>query len=195
MSKIYTRTGDDGSTGLACGQRLSKGHALIEAYGTVDELNSVLGQTIYLLTQDKDIEASDKQEELLSEWRHLQNRLFDVGSRLACQKEEFLERMPKITETDIELLEKSIDKMTQELPELKNFILPGGSATAASTHLARTTCRRAERWLIRAAEDNAIQVDEASQKFLNRLSDYFFTAARYCNHLAGHDEVTWTAQN
>jgi len=164
--KIYTKTGDKGFTSLIGGTRVVKHHIRIESYGTVDELNSYIG-----LIGDQDIAAHDK--EIL---KQIQDRLFTIGSSLASDPEKSKMIIPDLYLTDIELLEKEMDLMNEHLPELKHFILPGGSNAISFCHIARCVCRRAERICVQLAEEST--VDEKINIYLNRLSDYLFTLAR-----------------
>lgn len=164
--RVYTRTGDSGTTSLASGTRVPKYDDRLEAYGTIDELNSYIGWT----------EAHVLDSEIKRILNKVQNRLFTVSSNLAMDKEEFQAKLPKILDSDIEELERDIDRMLDELPELKNFILPGGHAIIASCHIARTVCRRAERIMVKLSEK--IKIDQNHIKYVNRLSDYLFVAAR-----------------
>jgi len=177
-TKIYTRTGDDGSTGLFGGARLPKHHIRIEAYGTVDELNSVIGWLMTFIT-----------EENTRELLHLiQSRLFTVGSNLASDPEKEM-ITPDLTDEDIKSIENAIDTMQQNLPALKHFILPGGSPSVSAAHLARTVCRRAERRCVALAYES--EVETRIILYLNRLSDYFFVLARWLGHNEGVEEIKW----
>lgn len=182
-AKIYTRTGDKGTTRLVDGSCVEKFNPRVEAYGTVDELNSYLGVVrstlvahVHLLSLDTPLEK-------------IQNELFNLGSLLATEKDEVFKMLPAITEEHIRHLEVQIDEMTAELPELRQFILPAGHIVASHLHVCRTLCRRAER---RSAEI-AMKDDRyaASLQFLNRLSDYLFVAARWANMKGGHSDVVW----
>ncbi len=164
--KIYTKTGDKGYTSLIGGTRVPKYHLRIEAYGTVDELNSYIG-----LIRDQDISLHDK--DVLKE---IQDRLFTVGSSLAADPDRSKMVIPDLHMADVELLEKEIDRMNESLPPLKHFILPGGSTTASFCHVARCVCRRAERLCVHLSEES--KVEEKVVIYLNRLSDYLFTLAR-----------------
>jgi cob(I)alamin adenosyltransferase len=164
--KIYTKTGDKGQTSLIGGTRVPKHHLRIESYGTVDELNSYIG-----LIRDQKI--SDHQQSVLKE---IQDRLFTIGSILASDPEKSKMKVPDLYLKDIELLEKEIDQMNEVLPELRHFILPGGSAVVSYCHVARCVCRRAERICVHLSEES--QVDETVMIYLNRLSDYLFVLAR-----------------
>lgn len=164
--KIYTKTGDKGLTSLIGGTRVPKHHIRIESYGTVDELNSWVG-----LIADQDIGGHKKA--ILKE---IQDRLFTIGSSLAADPERSKMVIPDLHQADIELLEKEMDNMNDELPELKHFILPGGNTTVSYCHIARCVCRRAERLSVHLAGESA--VDEKVIIYLNRLSDYLFVLAR-----------------
>jgi cob(I)alamin adenosyltransferase len=176
--KIYTKTGDEGMTSLYGGTRLSKDHLRIEAYGTVDELNSFIG-----LLNTGFSEAT--QNFLLLE---VQKRLFTVGSNLASDPDKKLVT-PDILESDIVTLENAMDTMDQLLAPLRFFILPGGDAAVAYAHICRTICRRAERRVIALNQESP--VDPLVIKYLNRLSDYFFVLARYIGHTRNVQEIPW----
>jgi cob(I)alamin adenosyltransferase len=177
--RIYTRTGDRGDTSLFGGQRVPKDAQRIEAYGTVDELNSVLG----LVVADTDL---DEIRQLLLP---LQRVLFEVGADLATPRQSGKDSVRRIEMRDAATLERSIDKIEEQLKPLRSFILPGGSAVAARLHFARTVCRRAERIVVRLSRNE--DIGEAITVFLNRLSDLLFVLARYANHLARVPEVKW----
>ena len=179
--KIYTKTGDLGETGLFGGRRLSKSHLRIEAYGTVDELNSHLG-----LVRDQQSDQSIREE-----LHGIQSLLFSVGSILASDPEKELP-LPAVVEADITALEEAMDRMDLELPELKNFILPGGHHSVSSCHIARCVCRRAERLTVALASIEAVPAIVI--KFLNRLSDYLFILARWTGKSLGAEEVIWIAK-
>jgi cob(I)alamin adenosyltransferase len=164
--KIYTKTGDKGTTALIGGTRVAKHHIRIESYGTVDELNSYIG-----LIGDQDITAHDK-----AILKHIQDRLFTIGSSLAADPEKSRMVLPDLREDDVKMLEDEIDSMDSQLPELKHFILPGGSNAISFCHIARCVCRRAERITVHLGEESP--VDEKVTIYLNRLSDYLFTLAR-----------------
>lgn len=164
--KIYTKTGDKGQTSLIGGTRVPKHHLRIESYGTVDELNSYIG-----LIRDQQI--SEHQQQVLKE---IQDRLFTIGSMLASDPEKSKMKIPDLHTEDIELLEKEIDAMNEELPELRHFILPGGAQSVSFCHLARCVCRRAERICVHLSEESL--VDDQVMVYLNRLSDYLFVLSR-----------------
>jgi cob(I)alamin adenosyltransferase len=182
--KIYTKTGDKGTTSLIGGTKVAKSHLRIEAYGTVDELNSWVGLCHDLLT-DVSCRAI---------LREVQDRLFTIGSSLACDPEkEPKMRIPDLEETDVSLLEKEIDRMNDAIPPMKSFILPGGHVTLSQLHIARCVCRRAERCCVRLDEENQ-QVEAIIIKYLNRLSDHLFVLSRYTGHLLQVAEIPWKAR-
>lgn len=179
--KIYTKTGDRGTTSLIGGTKVPKNDIRIETYGTVDELNSWVG-----LIRDQ-----LQDEGLRSESKEIQDRLFTIGSSLATDADkEPKMRLPDLHESDIVFLEQRIDFMTGELPPMKSFILPGGHPVVSSIHVARCVCRRAERLAVNM-EQHELFVDEKVIRYLNRLSDYLFTMARYAGKLLGTEEVPW----
>ena len=186
--KIYTRTGDDGTTGLIGGQRVAKNDPRIDCYGTVDELNANLG--VAIAGTPKALEA-----ELAPRLRAVQNELFVIGSHLAAPAgKSATAHLPPLEQSSVERLEREIDAAEAELPPLRNFILPGGSVTAAQLHLARTVCRRAERLLV-AFERGAGGQEPAAHPligvYLNRLSDWLFVQARWANHREGVADIAW----
>lgn len=177
--KIYTKTGDKGTTSLLGGTRVPKFHARLEAYGTVDELNSYIG----LIREF--VEAENDKQILLQ----VQNKLFALGGNLANEKYENANRVPEVTEADIELLEKQMDAYDKVMEPLKTFIIPGGSTAASYCHIARTVCRRAERNVVRLAEE--VEINELIVRYLNRLSDFLFTLSRKVLHDVKKDEIPW----
>lgn len=179
--KIYTKTGDSGTTSLYGGKRLSKAEMRIETYGTVDELNSYIGLVATYLEEK---EYSD----LLAD---IQSRLFDIGTHLAAEPGKQNLILPEIPESKITTMEEYIDKMNEHLPELKFFILPGGTHGAAICHVARTVCRRAERRVVQLSESEEVPL--VLIRFLNRLSDFLFVLARKIAHDAGATEIIWKA--
>ncbi len=183
-TKIYTRSGDTGMTSLVGGTRVSKTNFRIECYGTIDELNSIIGIVRSELQAHFELKALDQQLE------QTQNRLFNLGSLLACENIKMLPQLPQITESDVQNLENWIDQFQGQLEELKEFILPGGHITAAFLHQARTVCRRAERLMIHLYDDRAIE-DLLYIKYVNRLSDYLFVAARFCNKTLKISDSKW----
>jgi cob(I)alamin adenosyltransferase len=187
--KVYTKTGDKGTTALFGGDRVPKDHIRIESYGTVDELNSHIG-----LIRDQEINIHYK--EILI---RIQDRLFTVGAILATPPEKELLKngkprlnIPKITETDIQLLENEIDAMENSLPPMTHFVLPGGHTTVSYCHIARCVCRRAERLSVHL--DAIDLIDPFVIKYLNRLSDYLFVLARKLSADLNADEVKWIPQ-
>ena len=182
--KIYTKTGDAGKTSLIGGTKVAKSHIRIDSYGTIDELNSFIGMV-------RDQTNDEHSKEVLKE---IQDRLFTIGSSLACDPEkEPLMKIPDLKEEDITFLEREIDKMNEVLPAMKNFILPGGHLAVSTTHVARCVCRRAERICVAMQENNDF-IDLLVLKYLNRLSDYLFVLARYIGHLLNAEEIAWKAR-
>ena len=175
--KIYTKTGDSGKTSLIGGTRVPKHHIRIEAYGTVDELNSFIGMI-------RDLEPASAT--ILKE---IQDRLFTIGSLLAADPEKSRMKLPDLSESDITLLESEIDRTNETLPELKSFILPGGHPNASWCHLARCTCRRCERQVTHLAETN--EVHPLILIYLNRLSDFLFVLARKILQEKKCSEIQW----
>ncbi len=178
MARIYTKTGDDGTTGLFGGKRLSKHSARVEAYGTVDELNSFIGQAI----------AQGISEDTAAKLLHIQEDLFFIGSVLADVEAQNLKAKPEL----IKSLEDWIDQFTDQLPPLKAFVLPGGSMAASTMHVARTVCRRAERTVAMLCEDESIP--SFVLPYLNRLSDLLFVMARFQNQQEGRDDIKWNPE-
>lgn len=185
-AKIYTKNGDQGLTRLVDGRECSKASLRVETYGSVDELNSTLGLVMTFLP------PSNKLLQFKDEMEKTQNHLFNIGSHLACEKEETRKILPAFEEEWITILEDSIDRMTAELPPLKNFILPGGSQVSAFLHLSRTICRRAERNVVRLLQDDPGHPEtQRALRYLNRLSDYLFVASRYCNQALNIPDQIW----
>jgi cob(I)alamin adenosyltransferase len=194
--KIYTRTGDAGRTALFGGRRVSKTHPRVAAYGAVDELNAVLGLAAASLaaTREGRPEADGPAMTLARTLRAVQARLFDVGADLATPPEEATDaHVTRMHDAWVAALEAEIDAMTETLPALRTFILPGGTRAAAELHLARTVCRRAERKVIAAAEAGQ-EINEDVLRYLNRLSDWLFVAARHANAIVGVADVPWKGQ-
>ena len=177
LTKIYTRGGDAGETSLGDGTRVSKLDARISAFGTVDEVNAAVGAVL----------AGDCPAEIRNVLERVQNELFDVGADLSVPMER--EARLRVTQAQVEALEQECDRFNDSLPELKSFVLPGGAETAALLHVARATCRRAEREAIAAA--GLIDVNPVVLVYLNRLSDLLFILARAANAAAGRDEPLW----
>jgi cob(I)alamin adenosyltransferase len=179
--KIYTKVGDKGNTSLIGGARVPKSHLRIEAYGTVDELNSHVGLCRDLLTD------GDNRKVLLE----VQDRLFTIGSLLACDPAgEIKMRLPGLAEADVLVLEQEIDRMNDAIPVMKSFILPGGHPTLSAIHIARCVCRRAERCCVRL-EAESPEAGSLILKYLNRLSDYLFVLSRYTGHSMHIPEIPW----
>ncbi|WP_228235458.1 cob(I)yrinic acid a,c-diamide adenosyltransferase [Allomuricauda sp. M10] len=181
--KIYTKTGDKGTTALFTGKRVPKHHIRIESYGTIDELNSHLG-----LLRDQEMDTHSKSMLVL-----IQEKLFTVGSILATEpdKDQRL-KIPRINEDDILLLEKEMDQMNENLPEMTHFILPGGHTTVSYCHVARTVCRRAERMITYLHENEP--VPETVLSYINRLSDYLFVLARKLSYDLKATEIKWVPE-
>lgn len=177
--KIYTKTGDKGTTALFGGKRVSKADLRIETYGTVDELNSYIG-----LVRDQPVNQNRKN--ILVE---IQDRLFTIGSILATEPGNTKVKVPSLSPDDITLLEKEIDMMDSSLPPMKSFVLPGGHQSVSFCHVARTVCRRAERLLI--ALDAQEKVDALVVQYLNRLSDYLFMLSRKMSAELNAEETPW----
>ena len=178
--KIYTKVGDAGNTSLFGGQKVSKGHQRIEAYDTIDELNSFIG---WLRDQP------EVNEKIRSQLIWVQETLFSIGTILATEKAPKGFQLPTITSRDVEKIEGWIDKYDEELPELKNFILPGGHQVVSLCHVCRTVCRRTERSIVGLGEIG--EIGKFVVPFINRLSDYFFTLARTTALLLKVEEVPW----
>lgn len=188
INRVYTRTGDDGKTALLGGKRVRKDHPRVEAYGCLDELNSTVGLCREAVAADKKLPAAVRraQEMIL---RETQNRLFDAGSVLAAPAGKAWKGMPLPGSGEITALEQSMDAMNRELPPLKSFVLPGGSAANAWLHHCRTVCRRAERRVVTLARKEPVPAEII--RYLNRLSDWFFTAARFVSARSGAAERLW----
>lgn len=182
--KIYTKTGDKGTTSLIGGVRVPKNHIRIESYGTIDELNSYLG-----------VVNDTTQHEKISVWiKEIQDRLFTIGSVLAtAPNKEISMKLPDVHVEDVQWLEQRIDEMNEQLPEMRSFILPGGHLAASSCHVARCVCRRAERICVAMLELNE-KVPDLVIQYLNRLSDFLFVLARFIAHENGAADVPWTAR-
>lgn len=181
--KIYTKTGDQGETGLFGGDRVSKSSLRVETYGEVDELNSAIGWARLSLS-DAELDA------LLNQ---IQNDLFEVGAELGSTPDRKQKgSMPLIEEPQVETLERAIDRYEEGPPALTSFVLPGGSEGAARFHLARCICRRAERSLVALGQGEAVRGELF--RYINRLSDLLFTLARFANHVAGVEDIPWKGQ-
>jgi cob(I)alamin adenosyltransferase len=183
LNRIYTRTGDGGSTKLAGGQTVPKDARRIEAYGAVDELNAFLGAACL------SVEAEPALATLARTLHRVQHELFNLGSILATLPEDVHPKQPRITDADIAQLERDIDEANAELPSLRSFVLPGGCRANCDLHIARTVCRRAERLLVAAAREE--QIPPEAVRYLNRLSDALFVWSRWVNRTLGAPEVLW----
>jgi cob(I)alamin adenosyltransferase len=177
--KIYTRTGDTGETSLFAGGRVSKAHVRLHTYGTIDELNAILGVAV----------AARMSSGVKAAVRRVQADLFTVGADLATPLDAEAQWIVRVSGDMVVRLEHEIDAWEEKLPTLKNFVLPGGGMSGALLHQARTVCRRAERWLVMLSDDAAINPE--SLRYLNRLSDWLFVAARVENQQAGNAEAIW----
>lgn len=178
LSKIYTRTGDAGTTGLGDGGRIEKDDIRIEAIGTVDELNSWLGVVIEALVEEGDIFA-----DLTAFLKSCQHRIFDLGGELSIPGYTIIKA------AHVEAIERELDAINSDLAPLTNFILPGGARLIAEIHVARSVCRRAERRVVSLSHESEVNANSLS--FLNRLSDFLFVAGRYCAKVSGVAEVLW----
>ncbi|MBV9440302.1 MAG: cob(I)yrinic acid a,c-diamide adenosyltransferase [Candidatus Eremiobacteraeota bacterium] len=199
LTRIYTRTGDDGTTGLVGGQRIKKNALRIEAYGTVDELSAAIGLARAALGEVRrtrpvqDLARAHRVSEQLDTWlAWTQDVLFNLGSDLATLPADRWEGMPLVTAGDASALERAIDRAQQELPPINTFIHPGGAYPGAFLHLARTICRRAERLLISLAQSEPIEAETI--RYVNRLSDALFVWSRWINHALDQPEHTWNAK-
>ena len=184
LNRIYTRTGDDGTTSLGSGARRKKYDLRVTAYGTLDELNAVLGLT--RLHTEGDLDAA---------LGRIQNDVFDVEADLSLAEKGPGGARLTVTDTQVQWLEREIDRLNAELAPLKSFILPGGSAASAWLHLARTVCRRAERIMVELKDQTGEDVSAASLKYVNRLSDYLFVAGRHANDKGARDVLWAPGQN
>lgn len=183
-SKVYTKTGDKGTTSLVSGTRLSKADDRIDLYGDLDELNSFIGLGLSFLGVHF--------QNIIELNHRIQSAIFDLGSNLACEanlRDKY--KLPQVTSELVSQIELAIDQMDSTIEPLKSFILPGGSNSASAFHVARTVARRVERKLIKYHEETGEDFPENSQQFLNRLSDYYFVLARYVNHREQCDEILW----
>lgn len=178
--KIYTRTGDDGTTSLFAGGRVKKDDTRVEAYGTIDELNSILGV----------VRAVSKDDEISRIIQEVQNFLFTLGADLATPLDVENMRIKRISKEDVEKIERWIDEIDSKLEPLRNFILPGGTLLASFLHLARTVCRRAERRIVYLSGRE--KLNDQIIPFVNRLSDLLFVLARYANKIENVDDIKWT---
>lgn len=188
-SKIYTKTGDKGETGLVSGSRTSKSDLRIDLYGELDELNSRMGLSCSLLSTEIHF------QQIVNFLHFVQSAIFDLGSNLACEMENRNKyNLPQISDEFIKDMELEIDKLDSELSPLTNFILPGGTLAASSIHMCRTNARTVERKLVHYHRMTKEELPQNSMIFLNRLSDYLFVLARYVNKMQGVNEIAWKAR-
>lgn len=187
ITKVYTRTGDAGKTRLAGGQQVWKDSLRVEAYGTLDELNAVIG--VVRVMNAEMVGMYEQAEPLEEDLRWVQNKLFDLGGILATAPGQEFKNMPKVTAKDVMKLEKMIDRCQKDLAPLKEFILPGGGKVSSFLHQARTVCRRAERIAVHLSREEPI--DAVHIKFVNRLSDALFVLARWAAKTQGEPEFLW----
>jgi cob(I)alamin adenosyltransferase len=187
ITRVYTRTGDGGETSLVGGKRVPKDSPRIDAYGTIDELNSIIG--LARVFNEENLEAGEAHRFLDEVLCKIQDELFDLGSELATAPEFFQEGMFRISQTEIKNIEKLIDKCQENLQPLESFILPGGGRIGAYLHQCRTVCRRAEREILRLSREETIS--EWPLKYINRLSDLFFVLSRWISKETGEREYLW----
>jgi len=187
ITKVYTRTGDAGKTRLAGGQQVWKDSLRVEAYGTLDEVNAVVG--VVRVMNAESVGRHAQAEQLEEDLRWIQNKLFDIGGLLATAPGQTFKNMPQVSEKDVTKLEKIIDRCQKDLAPLKEFILPGGGKVSGFLHQARTVCRRAERVCVHLSREET--VDAVHIKFVNRLSDALFVLARWAGKTQGEPEFLW----
>lgn len=187
ITRVYTRTGDRGETSLVGGKRVPKDSPRIDAYGTIDELNSIIG--LARVFNEENLEAGEAHHFLDEVLCKIQDQLFDLGSELATPPESFQQGMFRISQTEIKNIEKLIDKCQENLQPLESFILPGGGRVGAYLHQCRTVCRRAEREILRLSRQETIS--EWPLKYVNRLSDLFFVLSRWISKETGEREYLW----
>ena len=187
ITKVYTRTGDKGETALVGGKRVPKDSPRIDAYGTIDELNSIVG--LARVFNEESLDAGEAHQFLDGVLCQIQDELFDLGSELATPPEFFKEGMYRVSESEIDRIEKSIDRCQKDLEPLKSFILPGGGRIGAYLHQCRTVCRRAEREVLRLSRSE--EVNRNALKYVNRLSDLFFVLSRWIAKQSGEPEYLW----
>lgn len=190
--KIYTKRGDGGKTSLLGGERVDKSSIRIAAYGTIDELNSLLGVVVSGYSSSDSEKSNKESSHFVRTITKVQEELMVVGSNLAAPR-SVKTKIPKVTKAFIARLEKEIDRMERQLPKLKNFILPGGGKVGAKLHLARSVCRRAERLTVML--DREEKLDPNLLIYINRLADWFFVAARYANKMEGAKEQVWKGRS
>ncbi len=187
ITKVYTRRGDNGETALVGGKRVAKHSPRVEAYGTIDELNSVVG--IARVFNEESLEAGEAHRFLDEVFCRIQDELFDVGSELATPSEFVRDGMYRVSQSEVDRLEKLIDKCQEDLEPLKSFILPGGGRVGAYLHQCRTVCRRAEREISRLSREE--EINKNLIKYVNRLSDLFFVLSRWIAKQTGEQEYLW----
>jgi len=187
ITRVYTRTGDTGETGLVGGKRISKDSPRIEAYGTIDELNSIVG--LARAFNEEKLADGDAHQFLDTVLRQIQDELFDLGSELATPPDFFQQGMYRVGEPEVKKIEQLIDECQKDLEPLKSFVLPGGGRIGAYLHQCRTVCRRAEREILRLSR--AEELSEWPIKYVNRLSDLFFVLSRWISKKTGKDEYLW----
>jgi cob(I)alamin adenosyltransferase len=186
ITRVYTRSGDKGDTGLVGGKRVPKDSARLEAYGTIDELSSVVGLARAFNAQAAQSAARDRLEDML---KRLQNELFDLGSELATPADAFYEGMFRVGDDDVKALERIMDGCQKDLPPLNSFVLPGGGVVSAFLHQCRTVCRRAERIVLQLGREE--DIGPWPLRYLNRLSDLFFVLSRWIAKQNGEPEPLW----
>ena len=184
-ARIYTKSGDKGETSLVDGSRVSKGNHRLETYGTLDELNSIVGLLRSRLSH------ATFELQIAESLRSVQNNLFNIGSHLACVDSTIRAKLPSLSELALATIEDAMDQWEAELPPLREFILPGGHELAALSHLARTVCRRADRHMIRLRDEGADLAPD-QMIYINRLSDWFFLLARKFNFVSGSKDFVWS---
>ena len=187
ITRVYTRTGDKGETALVGGKRVPKDAPRIEAYGTIDELNSIVG--LARVFNEENLNAGDAHRFLDLVLRQIQDELFDLGSELATPDDFSYDGMYRVSEREVKRLEELIDECQKELQPLKSFVLPGGGRVGAYLHQCRTVCRRAEREILRLSR--AEPLNEWPLKYVNRLSDLFFVLSRWISKQSGEQEYLW----
>ncbi|MEC8448010.1 MAG: cob(I)yrinic acid a,c-diamide adenosyltransferase [Pseudomonadota bacterium] len=188
LNKIYTKTGDDGTTALGNGERIAKSSKRVSAYGSVDELNSFIGLARSFI-------ESDKLKELDKILATIQNDLFDLGADLCIPDKDKNADSLKIVKSYVKNLEKEIDKLNSQLEPLRSFILPGGTKVSAYVHIARTIARRCEREMIELRQIEKAEISKEAVQYINRLSDFLFVAARYVNLKSDFDDILWIPGN
>jgi cob(I)alamin adenosyltransferase len=187
ITKVYTRTGDRGETALVGGKRVPMDSLRIEAYGAIDELNSIVG--LARVFNEESLDAGEAHQFLDEVLCQIQDELFDIGSELATPAEFFQQGMYRVSEDEVDRLEKLMDKCQEDLEPLKSFVLPGGGRVGAYLHQSRTVCRRAERDILRLSREEEVNPDVL--KYINRLSDLFFVLSRWIAKQTGEQEYLW----